>query len=345
MVDSGDAQADRPRRARDRPQRARPLPRHQERRTTSAPSRRATLRNVARHRALLPRRLARDAVGRHGPLQQGRRAQPVPRRRHPARSGSARRRSTIWCAFMASLTGERYAALGKKELARQRALSRTKRPQRDVAAALGKKAQTGLVGPVRRSRAAADAARPGDDWRPLMARKHKSIETKYMEARDEAFARSRALDRRTFLKVAAASAGAVLAQGPVAAALVPAGERRLRRAGGAAGVLVRVHLGHAPVRARSSTIASCARRSRRSTTSTRSIAAAGLRALRRRPGAARQARGARARRADPEGGEGAAEDDGRRARLVPRHGRAAGARCSARRATRSITRACTSSCS
>jgi cytochrome c peroxidase len=49
--------------------------------------------------------------------------------------------------FMAALTSERYAALGKKELARQRALSRTKRPQRDVAAALGKKAQTGLVGP------------------------------------------------------------------------------------------------------------------------------------------------------------------------------------------------------
>ena len=51
-------------------------------------------------------------------------------------------------AFLASLTSERYAAQGKKELARQRALSRTKRPQRDVAAATGKKAQTGgLVGP------------------------------------------------------------------------------------------------------------------------------------------------------------------------------------------------------
>ncbi|MGZ3426094.1 MAG: cytochrome-c peroxidase [Polyangia bacterium] len=51
-------------------------------------------------------------------------------------------------AFLASLTSDRYAAIGKKELARQRALSRTKRPERDTAAALGKKAQgAGLQGP------------------------------------------------------------------------------------------------------------------------------------------------------------------------------------------------------
>ena len=49
-------------------------------------------------------------------------------------------------AFLASLTSDRFAALGKKELARQRAL-RGKRPQRDTAAALGQKAQKGLVGP------------------------------------------------------------------------------------------------------------------------------------------------------------------------------------------------------
>ncbi|HXU74678.1 MAG TPA: cytochrome c peroxidase [Polyangia bacterium] len=50
-------------------------------------------------------------------------------------------------AFLASLTSDRFAALGKKELARQRAL-RGKRPQRDTAAALGRKAQgPGLVGP------------------------------------------------------------------------------------------------------------------------------------------------------------------------------------------------------
>jgi cytochrome c peroxidase len=51
-------------------------------------------------------------------------------------------------AFMAALTSERYEALAKKELAHQRALSRTKRPERDLAAAMGKKAQSGgLTGP------------------------------------------------------------------------------------------------------------------------------------------------------------------------------------------------------
>jgi cytochrome c peroxidase len=50
-------------------------------------------------------------------------------------------------AFLASLTSSRYAELAKRELARQRALSRSKRPQRDTAAATGKKAQAGLTGP------------------------------------------------------------------------------------------------------------------------------------------------------------------------------------------------------
>jgi cytochrome c peroxidase len=50
-------------------------------------------------------------------------------------------------AFLASLTSDRYAAIGKKELARQRARSRTRRPERDEAAALGRKAQVGLTGP------------------------------------------------------------------------------------------------------------------------------------------------------------------------------------------------------
>jgi cytochrome c peroxidase len=50
-------------------------------------------------------------------------------------------------AFLASLTSDRFAALGRKELARQHALSRTKRPERDTAAAMGKKAQSGLAGP------------------------------------------------------------------------------------------------------------------------------------------------------------------------------------------------------
>ena len=54
-------------------------------------------------------------------------------------------------AFMAALTSSRYAALGQKELARQRGLSRRSRPSRDTAAALGKLARgakpEGLKGP------------------------------------------------------------------------------------------------------------------------------------------------------------------------------------------------------
>jgi Icc protein len=46
-----------------------------------------------------------------------------------------------------------------------------------------------------------------------MAPRHKSVETRLMEARDEALRALRGLDRRSFLKVAAASAGAVLARG------------------------------------------------------------------------------------------------------------------------------------
>jgi len=42
-------------------------------------------------------------------------------------------------AFMASLTSPEYAAQGRKELARQHALSRTHRPQRDTARAFGPK--------------------------------------------------------------------------------------------------------------------------------------------------------------------------------------------------------------
>ena len=46
-----------------------------------------------------------------------------------------------------------------------------------------------------------------------MAPRHKSVETKYIEARDQALRALGGLDRRSFLKVAAASAGAVLARG------------------------------------------------------------------------------------------------------------------------------------
>ena len=43
-------------------------------------------------------------------------------------------------AFLFALTSDRYEPLAKKELARQRALSRTTRPQRDTAAATAKTA-------------------------------------------------------------------------------------------------------------------------------------------------------------------------------------------------------------
>ena len=42
-------------------------------------------------------------------------------------------------AFLASLTSADYAEQGRKELARQREISRTKRPQRDTARAFGPK--------------------------------------------------------------------------------------------------------------------------------------------------------------------------------------------------------------
>lgn len=46
-----------------------------------------------------------------------------------------------------------------------------------------------------------------------MASRHKSVETKFMEERDALLRRLRGLDRRSFLKVAAAAAGAVMAKG------------------------------------------------------------------------------------------------------------------------------------
>jgi cytochrome c peroxidase len=49
-------------------------------------------------------------------------------------------------AFLFTLTSDKYKALNAKELARQQA-RKTLRPQRDTAAALGKKGSLGDVGP------------------------------------------------------------------------------------------------------------------------------------------------------------------------------------------------------
>jgi 3',5'-cyclic-AMP phosphodiesterase len=48
-----------------------------------------------------------------------------------------------------------------------------------------------------------------------MASRHKSVETKFMEEREAVLRKLKGLDRRTFLKVAAAAAGAVMAKGLV----------------------------------------------------------------------------------------------------------------------------------
>ena len=153
----------------------------------------------------------------------------------------------------------------------------------------------------------------------------KSIETKHMEERDALFRGAEArLDRRGFLQARRrCPRGVVAGEGAADAAALPAGERRATR-----------HAEREAARSRSRTS-----RTRTSTSATlndrfvrailqggrrrqRARPAARLRPLRRRPRAARAARGARARRADPQEREGAREDDGRRARLVPRHGRA-----------------------
>jgi cytochrome c peroxidase len=50
-------------------------------------------------------------------------------------------------AFMATLTSERFVALGKQEMAKQRA-RKTKRPERDTATAMGKKGHLGDLAPT-----------------------------------------------------------------------------------------------------------------------------------------------------------------------------------------------------
>ncbi len=185
-----------------------------------------------------------------------------------------------------------------------------------------------------------------------MAARHKSVETKYMEERDAVLRGLRGLDRRTFLKVLAASAGAVMAKSlmpphtfqlvEVANAATDKGFATTGMAGQAA-VHLRVHLGHASISAHAQP-ALRARGGQSGRGRQRARSAARLRAVRRRPGATRAARGARSRQANPRRAEGAGEDDGRRARLVLRPGRHVAGDVRAAATTRSTGRACTSWC-
>ena len=83
-----------------------------------------------------------DALGPHGPLQQGRRpAESISRRGHPALALSEGEIDDV-VAFLASLTSTDHAERGRNELARQREVSQTKRPQRDTARVRAEAAST-----------------------------------------------------------------------------------------------------------------------------------------------------------------------------------------------------------
>ncbi|GBC78757.1 hypothetical protein HRbin08_02255 [bacterium HR08] len=102
-------------------------------------------------------------------------------------------------------------------------------------------------------------------------------------------------------------------------AFVPSRGRCAGRPAREAALPLRLHLRHAPLRtAAERAIRQCGASSRARCECAGS--AAGFRPLRRRPGAARTAEGAGVGEANPERAEGAREDDGRRARLVPRYG-------------------------
>ncbi len=148
-----------------------------------------------------------------------------------------------------------------------------------------------------------------------MRPKHKSVETRYMEERNEFFQALKSLDRRSFIKVSAAALGAAAARGIVPPHFVPArppvrppDRDRVRYP-------VRLHLRFSPVRAgrqRSLRPLAAARRRRREPAGS----PAGFRSLRRRPRPARAGERARPRRPDPEGPQGPPPGHGRRARLV-----------------------------
>ena len=159
----------------------------------------------------------------------------------------------------------------------------------------------------------------------------KSIETKYIEERDALFARLRRLSTARLPQGRAASRRASRPPRGCSRPTRSSSSTSRRRRRDEAGVLA-----SRTSRTRTSTSATLNDRFvrailKRGRRRERARPAAGLRPLRRRPRAARPEGGARPRRADPEGPEGAGPDDGRRARLVPRHGRALAGALRARR--------------
>ena len=133
-----------------------------------------------------------------------------------------------------------------------------------------------------------------------MAARHKSVETKYMEERDAVLRGMRGLDRRTFLKVLAASAGAVMAKSlipphtfqlvEVANAATDKGFATTGMAGQPPFTFAYISDTHLYPRTLNQRFVRARGQGGRGRQRARS--AAGLRAVRRRPGAARAARGA-----------------------------------------------------
>ena len=273
--------------------RARPLPGHASNRADIGAFKTLAAAQHRHHRAVHARRLDADAVGRDGPLQQGRRGEPVPRRRHRAARADRGARSTQLVAFMFTLTDERFAAQNNARARRaSSALAAKQRPFRDDALA---HAQGAAV----RARALGRPAAKEDE---PMSRTHQ-------EHRDQAHARSATrssrrcatLDRRDFLKV---SRGRGRRRGGerrrLHARTRSSRSRSRTRAGDRQARFRFAYISDSHLYERDAQRPLRARAAARGRRRQRAGPAARLRALRRRPRAARPAGGARARRADPE---------------------------------------------
>src|SRR6516225_6638082 len=153
------------------------------------------------------------------------RAEPVSRRRHsasrPDRTGNRRLGRVPGCPDQRSLCRRGQEGIRAAEGAFADHSPAARHRRRDG----GHRQGTGAEGSVRRCRAKPDRGGSGADRRPLtfgaveeieqMPARYKSVETKYMEERDRVLRALRKLDRRTFLQVSAAAAGAVAAKGLV----------------------------------------------------------------------------------------------------------------------------------